>query len=145
MSMKLKFVLKYMFYLFCVIVTAQVIYILVLAEIRDIHTAIDYRALQTFVLTAFAGVLPVLIFNLFDWPERASRRAYFLLLGLHFILTISFVFGTLYFRGMIATGNLISAIILFSVIYLGVSIRNEIRARKTTAELNKRINATHQQ
>ena len=142
MIARLKFTLRYMFYLFCVIVTAQVAYILVLAEIRGMHATIDYRDLQTFVMTAFAGVLPIIITSPV-WVENISRKVYFLLLGIHLILTITFVFATLYFRGTLEAGNLILVIALFAVIYIGVNVRNEIHARKAMDELNKRINATH--
>ena len=138
---KLKEVLKYMFYLFCVIVTVQVIYILALSEIRGMNATIDYRDLQTILLSSFAGVLPIII--TLNWTESVSRRVYFLLFGLHFILTIGFVFGTLYYRNAIERGNLITTIALFSAIYIGINIRNELHNKKTMDELNKRISATH--
>jgi len=138
---KLKEVLKYMFYLFCIIVTVQVIYILALSEIRGMNASIDYRDLQTILFSSLAGVLPIII--TLSWSESAPRRVYFFLFGLHFILTIGFVFGVLYYRNAIERGNLITTIALFSSIYIGVNIRNELRNKKAVDELNKRISATH--
>jgi len=133
--------LKFAFYLFCVITTAQVIFISVLSEV-----AVDNRILYGIIITAFVGVLPGIIFNtIFTiYTVEMSRRIYFFITGAHFILTASLVFTSLNHFGVLNQYNTIRVIIGFLIIYIGIQITLEMRAKKTADELNKRINATHQ-
>ena len=139
--MELKGRLKYVFHLFCGIVTAQVVYTVLLSEIRGMNANIDYQNLQTIVITAFVGVLPTFALS---WTETVSRRVYFLKVTLNFILTASVVFITLYYRGALNSEDMIFPIVLFLILYITFQIRAELHNKKAIDELNKRINATHQ-
>ena len=139
--MKLKRTLKYMIHLFCAITTVQIVFISLLSAILGTNSEIGYRTLHAIIITAFVGVLPTIIFVV--GTENVSRRIYFLLVGIHFILTISFVFASLNHFGKLVQDNTIPIIILFLVIYIAAHITAEIRTKKMIDELNKRINATH--
>jgi len=140
--MKIKYLLRYMLFMFSTIVTVQVIYITLISTIRGMNEVISYRDLQTIIITSFVGILPTPILYT---AEKVSRKAYFLfILPLHFSLTLGFVFTTLYMRGNIISEDLTYPIILFLALYIGFHIRAEIRNKKAMDELNKRINATHQ-
>jgi len=139
--MKIKRTLKYMLHLFCVITTAQVVFISVLLAVLGLTATIDYRTLHSIIVTAFVGVLPTIIFII--GTENVSRRTYIFLVAIHFILTTSFVFVSLYYFGMYNQESTIPTIIFFLVIYVTAHITAEIRSKKTIDELNKRINATH--
>ena len=133
--------LTYILHLFCGIVAAQVVYTVLLSEIRGTNPNINYQNLQTMLITAFVGILPTFALS---WPETASRRMYFLKVTLNFILTASAVFATLYARGSFNSEDMIFPIILFLILYMTFQIRAELRNKKAIDELNKRINATHQ-
>ena len=141
--MRLKRTLIFMFQLFCAITTAQVIFISGFSAILGSNAEIDYRTLQSIIVTALVGVLPTIIFII--GTENVSRRIYFLLIGIHFILTTSLVFASLNYFGNLNQDNTIHTIILFLVIYITAHIIAELRTKKTVDELNKRINATHKE
>jgi len=123
------------------ITTAQVVFIALLSAISGTNAEIGYRHLHSIIVTAFVGILPTFIFIV--PPEKVSRNFYFLLVGLHFILTFGFVFVSLNHFGTFDRERLIPMIILFLTIYITVHIITEIRNKKAVDELNKRINATH--
>jgi len=139
--MKIKRTLKYMLQLFCVITTAQVIFISGLLAVLGANAKIDYRTLHSIIVTTLVGVLPTIIFII--GTENVSRRTYFLLVAIHFTLTISFVFASLNYFEMLTQDSTIPTIIFFLIIYITAHVTSEIRTKKTIDELNKRINATH--
>ena len=140
--MRIQKILKFMFHLFCIIVTAQVIFIGLFHTISEKNSTIDYRNFHSMIVTALVGVLPTIIFF---WTEKVSRRNYSLFLGLHFILTTSFVFISLNYFENLARDNITHTIILFLVIYIAAHLTVELRAKKKINKLNERIRATHQE
>jgi len=139
--MRVKRTLKYMIQLFCAITAAQVVFISGLLAALGANEAINYLTFHSTIATAFVGVLPTIIFVI--GTENVSRRTYFLLVGIHFILTASFVLASLNYFGMLTQDSTIPVIIFFLVVYVTAHITSEIRTRKTIDELNKRISATH--
>ncbi|MCL2558975.1 MAG: hypothetical protein FWE07_00690 [Turicibacter sp.] len=140
--MRLKRTLKYMGQLFCVVTTAQVVFISALATISGTQAEIDYRILPAIMVTTFVGVLPTIMFVI--GTENVSRKIYYLLVGIHFVLTTSFVFLSLNHFETFHRNNTIPVFLFFIAIYLTAHITAEMRTKKTIDELNKRINATHQ-
>ena len=138
--MRLKNTLKFMFHLFCGITTAQVIFISLLATVLERPAELDYQHFHSIIVTAFVGVLPTIIFA---WLENVSRGVFFFSVGLHFVLTTSFVFISLNHFEQLEHNNIIFIIIFFLVLYIVAYISAELRNKKMIDELNKRINATH--
>ena len=138
--MRLKETLKFMLHLFCIITTAQVIFISALSAVQGTNSELNYQILHSIMITAFVGVLPTIIFA---WTENVSRGIFLFSVGLHFVLTTSFVFLSLNYFEMLASDNIIQIIIFFLVLYIAAYMIAEIRIKKTINELNKRINATH--
>ena len=132
---------KIAFYLFCIITTAQVIFISVLSD-----GGIDNRTLHGVIITALVAVLPGVISNtIFTiYTVKMSRRIYFFITGIHFVLTAGLVFMSLNHFGVLNQHNTIRIIILFLAIYIGIQVIFEIRAKKAADELNRRISATDQ-
>ena len=137
-----KEILKLTFNFFCIITTIQVITIAVLAP----DTVVNSQILIGIIITSFAGVFPSIIVNvIFNlYTIKMSRMAYFFMRGIHFIITIILVLISLNHFGMLRQNNIIRVITVFLFIYIMSSIASEVREKKAAAELNKRINATHQ-
>jgi len=128
---KYKHLITYMFYLFCFIVTAQAVFFGLFASLP-----VDAGTLRTILLSALAGVIPLLMTA---GMSNVGKNKYYLLLAAHLLITTLSVFGVLHLRGALHSGNFVSALALFLIIYFTVTIRNEIHYNKDAKKLNKRI------
>ena len=141
--MKLKYALKFIFVLFCVITTFQVLFIGIINTVLGSDIMFSMQALLQLPLISFAGVLPVLLFVRGRTKNPPSRTTAIILQALHFILTSGAVFGLLiYFKWLDAT-NAALIIAFFLGIYIPAYIFQELRDRKLARQLNERINAFH--
>ena len=133
--------LIFAFHLFCVITTTQVI----LTSLLSPDAVVNHRILYGMLLTSLVGVLPSVIISaiLAIWSVKMSRRLYFFIIGVHFIITASLVFASLNHFGILNQHNTIRVIITFLVIYIMTNVTVELQNKKSIDELNRRINATH--
>jgi uncharacterized membrane protein len=84
--------------------------------------------------------LPVLIFVC---KPTTSRVQALLRKIAHFVLTGGIVFSLLIYFGWMDTKNVVFIILSFLCVYIPLYIVQEIRDKKTAAQINERINATH--
>jgi len=137
--------LKWLLQLFCGIVTAQVIYLMILSLGFGLTFEINAQTLYSIVVTAFLSILPTAALSIvMSKAESVSRGVFFLLRSLHFISTLVLVILSLNFFGGLHHERFIHIIVVFFVIYIIVNIITELHNKKAMEELNKRINATHQ-
>lgn len=139
--MKLKEALLFMFHLFCVITTCEILFIAGMALL--FHSTLQFGPLYLLEipLVALCGVLPVL---LFVGSEKASRLSLNLRKALHFVLTAGVVFGLLLYLGWMDTQNAVAVLVLFLLIYAGAWIVQETRERTLAKQLNERLNEFHE-
>ena len=140
--MKLKYILNYMLSMFSIIISAQVVYIALIGIIRPTnHADFTMYDLQTIVLRAAVGVIPIIIFYL---TTQVSRKIYFLIVvPSHLITTLTAVLTVHIWRTEATRSQLFIPVPLFIVLYIGLHIRAERRNKRAIEELNRRINATH--
>ena len=136
--MTLKEAIKFISILFCVITTAQIIFIPILVRISGADFLIRYRHLYRFALVAFLGVFPTVIFVNTD---RTSKKGWKIRVIIHFCLTLASVFGTIiyydwlaYIRSFVLTG------LLFMIIYIGAWLVYNHQQRKLAKQLNEKLN-----
>ena len=130
--MRLKATLKFMFLLFCVIVTGQLIVFTYFLELPPDVSVILYSSL--------AGVAPSIIFA---WTDRVSKFVYYVWLAVHFCLTTVCVFGVLGYFGRFASIHLPIIVGFFLVVYVSAHLGSEFSHKKEIDELNKRINEAY--
>ena len=141
--MRLKYALKFMFVLFCVVTTVQVIFIGVLNLVLSADFTIPIQDIIRFPIISFASVLPTLIFVQGKSKKAPTRAESIIRSALHLVLTAGAVFGLLiYFRWVDAT-NAAYIIAFFLVVYTTAYTYQELRDRKLAKQLNERINAFH--
>jgi hypothetical protein len=138
--MKLKYALKLMFHMFCIITTGQVFFVSVILLINEPDAVFTMREMLQMPFVALAGVLPILIFVR---SEKATRTELIVRNVLHFILTAGIVLGLLIYFGWMYASNAVIIIGFFLAIYIPAYIVQEIRDRKLAKQLNERINAFH--
>ena len=138
--MRLKEILKFMFYLFCIITTSQLFFVTMLMIIRNTTDEISINHFYSILISSFVGVLPTIMFV---FTENISRKGWFISRFIHFILTASFVYAALIYFEQLQPGIPIPTIIFFFIIYFSAHLYQEIQAKKIADELNKRISATH--
>jgi len=139
--MTLKEAIKFISILFCVITTAQVIFIPTLAIINGNYILIPSRHLYRFALVAFISALPTAAFvNI----SRTSKKGWKIRVIIHSCLTLASVFGAIMYygwlihvRGFVLTG------LLFMSIYVGAWLIYNHQQRKLADQLNERLNELH--
>ena len=141
--MKLKYALKFVFILFCVITTAQVLFISTVSIITGSETLMTSWDMLKLPLVAFASVLPTLMYVRRNTKKLPGRAEAIILQILHFTLTSGIVFGLLIYFGYMGAANAAFIIALFIVIYVPACVIQERRDRKLANKLNERINAIH--
>jgi len=139
--MKLKYVLKFMFFLFCVNTTVLVLFTGTINLLLYYDTVVPVRNILRFPLVGFASVLPTLIFVRDKTKE--TKTVTIIRTALHFILTSGIVFGFVVHYGWLDTANAIFVIAFFLSGYISVHIYQGLRDRKLAKQLNERINAFH--
>ena len=141
--MKLKYALKFMFALFCVVTTFQVIFIGALNLVFGTDFTMTMQDIMRFPIISLASVLPTLIFVQGKPKITPTRAESIIRSALHLALTAGAVFGLLiYFRWLDAT-NAAYIIAFFLVVYITAYTFQELRDRKLAKQLNERINAFH--
>lgn len=138
--MKLNEALKFMFYLFCVITTFEVLFVAISSSILAPNLLFDMWDLLKLPFVAFSSVLPVLILVRRETAPRMELR---LRKVLHFVLTAAVVSGLLIYFGWMYATNAIFIAAFFLAIYIAASVIQEIREKKLAQKLNKQINAFH--
>jgi hypothetical protein len=138
--MKLTYAFKFMFFLFCVITTAVMIFVSVTGLIFDKDNIAVYVDMLKIPLVAFCSVLPVMIYI---GSDKAGRTGMRIRNGLHFVLTAGIVAGLLIYFGWMETSNAIFIVILFLAIYISAHTFQEIQSKKLADKLNERINEFH--
>jgi len=138
--MKLKYALKFMFHLFCIITTFQLIFVATTWTIGGEEFSLVPLDLFKLPLIAFVSVLPsfLLVFK-----DTISHKALTIRMILHFVLTSGIVFGLLIYFGWLSTKNAVFIVPFFLAIYISAYITQEIRARKLAKQLNEKLNAFH--
>ncbi|MCL1851452.1 MAG: DUF3021 domain-containing protein [Peptococcaceae bacterium] len=130
---------KFMFILFCVITTGQVLFMALIPLFSEdfIFTAQD---LYKIPLVAVLGTLPVI---LLIHKDTAPKTEIILRNALHFILTATLVLGSLIYLGWLDAESAVGITVFFLALYIGVWVVNIKQARKLADKLNERINAIH--
>ena len=141
--MKLKNAIKFMALLFCILTTAQVLFVGAINMYMDNNMTMTMQDLLRFPLISFAAVLPTLIFVRNKAKNRSSRIETFLFPILHFTLTAGIVFGLLIYFGWMDASNAIIMVAFFLAIYVPAYAIQEIRDRKLAKRLNEKIDAFH--
>ena len=145
--MILKEILQFMFYLFCTIILAQVIFITVLFTWLGLEFENSYQIVFSIIITAFAGVLPAFVYI---WAEKVPKKAYFGLTILHIALTATLISLPLnYFSVFDPVKNIYKVLLLLLVLVYGcVHLVVELYTKRIVDELNRRItdsNVTHEE
>jgi len=141
--MRLKYALKYMFVLFCVITTFQVIFIWVLSLILGADFTMTMQDIMRFPVISLASVLPTLIFVQRKSKKTQARAEEIIRSALHLALTAGAVFGLLIYFNWLDATNAAYIISFFLVVYIAAYTFQELRDRKLAKQLNERINAFH--
>jgi len=136
----LKIALKWVFFLFCIVFTFQVIFIIgVIGGL--LYTYLGSRELfsRSYILSlmfiALASALPVLIFaqcRILSWMPIRVRRVF------HFLLTFGAVYGLLiYFGWYDVSGRVLVPLVLFFAIYISaIFIYGKYSQKKSMAQQN---------
>ena len=137
-----KEVVKFMFYLFCIIILAQVVFITAFFVFLGLELENSYQILFSIIITAIAGMLPAIVFI---WSEKVSKKAYFWLTILHITLTASLISIPLnYFPVFDSIKNIYKFLLLLLVIVYGcVHVAIELHSKRMIDELNQRINESN--
>jgi hypothetical protein len=138
--MKLKDMLVSMFYTACVITTSMVFFIGLYLVLFTPHLIFDGRDMLGLIFTAFAGVLPTLIFV---GKDKMSYKGVLFCRAIHLVLTAGIVFGCVMYFEWINTLNAVYYLIDFFIIYIVANVVSTIRDKKLANKLNERINAFH--
>ena len=141
--MKLNYALKYMFILFCVVTTGQVLFVGALNLIIGNEYLMTMSDLLKLPLVSFASVIPTLIFVRSKTKKTPTKTETLILPIVHFILTAGIVFGLLMYFEFMDAANAAFIIMLFLVVYIPAYIYQYMRDRKLARQLNERINAFH--
>ena len=141
--MKLKYALKFMFFLFCVVTTFQVLLVGVVNIILENDNTMTFWDMLKLPLVSFASVIPTLIFVRGKTNKQQTRAEAVILPILHFALTAGLVFGLLIYFGFMDAANAAILVAFFLAIYIPAYIFQELRDRKLAKQLNERINAFH--
>lgn len=139
--MRLKRTLKFMIYLFCAITAIQALFLSILTPLFS-NTCFEYdRPLYAILITSFSGTLPTIMFV---WMEHVSKRVYYLLVGLHFVLTASLLSISLSRQGPIQPQYVTFIILLFLIIYVTAFVIFEWSHKKEIGVLNQKIRERRQ-
>ena len=141
--MKLKYAFKFMFVLFCVITTFQILFICLINFMDDNVILMTTKGLLRIPFVSFAGVLPTLIFVFGKDKNHLTGAAAIIMPALHFALTAGIVFGLLIYYGWMDAANAAFIIAFFLAIYVSAYVYQGLRDRKLAKQLNERINAFH--
>ena len=141
--MKLKYALKFMFFLFCIVNTFQVLFIGVFNILIGYDVMMTAPDMLKIPLVSFASVLPTLIFVRGKTKKPQTRAKMIVVPLLHFCLTAGIVFGLLIYLEFMDATNTVILIAFFIAIYVPAYLFQEIRDRKLARQLNKRLIAFH--
>jgi len=133
--------LKILFFLFCSITTAIVLFVGVQATITDENITFTGIDLLKLVSVSFASTLPSLIFV---GQRSTSRKKVIILSATHFILTAGAVFGLLILYEWIDAATAIYTVLCFLFVYVTAYTVIEIRGQRLAKRLNDKINAFHE-
>jgi len=139
--MTFKHIVKFTFFLFCVITTMQIIFVPILDLINGRNDVIYIRDLYRYPLIAFASVLPTFILVNSD---QMSRNGWRIRVILHCILTQAAVFGGLvYFNRVTNLSILVQIGLFFTAIYAGAWWGFNRKQQSLANQINERINHLH--
>ena len=133
--------LKILFFLFCSITTAIVLFVGTQAVISADDITFTGFDLLKLVSVSFASTLPSLIFVC---QQSASRKKVIILSATHFILTAGSVFGLLVLYEWINATTAIYTVLCFLIVYVTAYTVIEIRGQRLAKRLNDKINAFHE-
>jgi hypothetical protein len=136
--MKIKDGLRMMFFLFCALTTAILLFVALQAVFIFCEVMYSGIDLLKIISISFVSVLPTFVFF---GKETVSRIKSIILRFLHFILTAGAVFGCLVLFEWIEPANAIWTVLFFLLTYISASIALEIRDKRLADKLTEKINA----
>ena len=135
--MSTKDTLKFIFNLFCIITTVQIIYaVIVYGLIMDNNIAYPMIFLRQTLILSLAGSLPILALAR---RETALKKEIRIRKIIHLIVTTALVLSALYHFDWLDIINLIFTLVSFVVFYIVVYVYWDAQAKNLADKLNKRI------